>query len=114
MSIGTLSNLGKLQTLINETDLNLARFSALAALYDIQGLSETNLSRALGGKPLRHDVDKSLGVLVRRLESFIHHVAPLAVSFRDAERVKSVMDALESGSLAFIVLSGKDIDSGGF
>lgn len=107
MSYGTLSNLGKAQTLIHQTDLTAMRLSSLAALYGYPGLSEATLSRALkGGKPLGTDADKDLGILVRKIEALILRLQPLAISFASPSHVKKLIDDVEAGRTVIIVVDG--------
>ena len=107
MSIGTLSNIGRAQELIRNSDLNVARLSALAGLYGFEGLSEASLSRALtASKPLGTHADRALGVLIGKLEKLVKDVAPLMVSFASPEKVKALLDDIEAKKIVFIILSG--------
>jgi hypothetical protein len=104
--IGTLSNLGRAQKLMRDTDLDAARLSALATAFGLLGLSESTLSRALRAGKLNPQADETLGLLVRRLENLVSEVAPLMVSFADTERVAQLLNDLESRRIVFVVLSG--------
>lgn len=110
-NFGTLSTLGKIQTLLRTTDLNTARLSTLASLYKIEGASEASLSRALkSGKSLGHGTEEGLAILVFKLERLIASSAPVEIYFGDPEKIKQWLDDLEQGKLCFLVISSEDGD----
>lgn len=107
MRYGTLSTLGRIQTLLSTTDLNANRLSALAALYEIEGASEATLSRALkGGKGLSPQTDAELGDLVTKINGIIARVAPPAIlSFREPLMVKQMLDGVEQGTFFLVAVN---------
>ena len=104
--IGTLSNLGRAQKLMRETDIDAARIAALADIYGFRGLSESTICRALKTGKLSRETDESLGELVRRVEKLIADAAPIAISFANAEKVAQLISDLESRRTVLVVLTG--------
>jgi hypothetical protein len=103
---GSLSTLGKVETLLRETDINTTRLSALCFLYGIDGCSEASLSRALKGGRLSAETDKDLRQLVLKIEQLIASARPIQLSFREPEKIKQWLDDLTAGKLWFAVVDG--------
>ena len=91
------STFGKLQQLLQETDLIPNQFVSLCNLYGVE-ISNATLSRAIkGGKFNNHETDEMLRPLILKLEDLVQRAAPFRISFENAEDTKLILDVLDLG-----------------
>lgn len=94
---GSLSTFTKFENLLRTTSLTSTRFSALCRLYEIKGMSDASLNRALQKKDFSIEAELAIRDLVVRIEKLVAEVAPLAVPFEDIEGTKLILDLLQDG-----------------
>jgi hypothetical protein len=94
---GALSTFSRFNNLLRTTSLTPTKFSALCRLYEIQGLSDASLNRAIQRKDFNHEVDVAVEPLVSRIEDLIKRARPFPVSFDDVEVTKMVLDFIGFG-----------------
>ena len=91
------STFGKLQQLLQETDLIPNQFVSLCNLYGVE-ISNATLSRAIkAGKFNNHETDEMLRPLILKLEDLVQRAAPFRISFENAEDTKLILDVLDLG-----------------
>jgi len=82
----------KFINLRDTTNLTNTRFAVLCGLYEIPGMSDASLNRALQRKSFSQDVDLAVRPLILRIENLIDSMKPLPVSFENVEVVKLFLD----------------------
>ncbi len=102
----SLSTLGKTESLLRTTNLNVTRIARLAELSGISSCSEASLSRALkGGKGLPPESDRELREMILRIESLIEKAKPFELSFNDPVATKQILDNVASGRMWFAIIT---------
>ncbi len=93
---GTFDTFTKFINLRDTTNLTNTRFTVLCGLYEIPGMSDASLNRALQRKSFSQDVDLAVRPLILRIENLIESMKPLPVSFENVEVVKLFLDLREN------------------
>ena len=99
---GSLSTYELLDELFNATDLNGLRFTEICKLYELRGVSDAAMSRAMQRRAFSNETDERVRPLVLKLRNLVAKVHPLMVSFKDPAKVKSLLDAIDDGTLFII------------
>jgi hypothetical protein len=94
---GSLSTFSKLDNLLRTTNLTPTKFSALCKLYNIAGMSDASLNRAIQRRNFNNEVDEAVRGVVLTLEDLIARARPFPVSFADIEVTKLLLDLLNYG-----------------
>ena len=94
---GALSTFSRFYNLLRTTSLTPTKFSALCRLYEIKGVSDASLNRAIQRKDFNHEVDTAVQPLVSRIEDLIKRAKPFPVAFDDVEVTKLVLDLIGFG-----------------
>jgi hypothetical protein len=84
---GSYDTFTKLENLLRTTSLTPTKFSALCRWYEVKGMSDASLNRALQRKSFSHEVDLAIRPIILEIEDLIERAKPFSISFDDIEGV---------------------------